>query len=1512
MSKMDDTIRGDLDFVLDFASDKKDIEVEVKIGKMYGKTFSHINSLMYDRVRESVLKDYDEYEITDTKWTGKDDDKNIRKRVINKNGKKRTQWIYKDKLFLDKGDRKIPDVDNYNYDVRFTVSTEEKIKRRDESKLPEPDIIRQTTRITKKYKNHIVELSRVKNIKGDKSYNTYELEVEFGGGHDRDNKEYFLKIVSLLLRKVHSSRYVFTRPERFALNVKTNLLLTNGKDSNPIWVDRDNLNQGRNLKTEDLVLGGIVQNDNTSYSVTDKADGVRKLIAFTDIGMWFFFPPAEYNLVLKFSKPRHDYDDVIMEGELIPEEHRRRTESGRFISESHNKDYVMYIFDCLSDSKYKGRLQNKSLDVRLKRAATIARQIVNKNIHLEVKKFRRLHYGPSDEYTFFEVMSQQLDNLQTLPYETDGLMIIPTSAPYDPWQGKQLPPIYKRNLKDYPDVCKWKQPENLTVDLEPRLGSDGNVVAYVMHEKENRRVEWSGTKFYSMHHWELIDPKDPILNPNGSFVDVGTVVEFSPNPPGSKFGLTAKRTRPDKGGPNRRNIVDDTWDLFHRPVTENTLRGKGLVLMRRYHNRIKKELLSKIPIGSVVLDIGTGNGGDLTKYKDIKKLYAVEPNETNREELRRRLKLTKPKYQVEIIEDYGQNLQDYIPDVIPEKSVDVISFMLSLTFFWENRKTFNKLVDIIRKVLKPGGEILFFVMDGTIVEQKLRDNPGNKSILSKELKNSLGMKLKLGKWKGKDSHFGRDVYIHIDDSIVQDQTEYLAYIEDLSEALGAKITKVRADEENLLNPGENILTKFYSYGVINHIEGHDPSVEGTESTESENPLDIVYSELCKDFRRYITVDNIRKVFSGLDRRFKNKGNNVITRNLILHATYGKGDPIIPNVGTKYYRKIQDELTTGYNPIPKSEKYMKDIEKIIQNYYDNFDDECNYERIKPEIREDEIVMGREYVSTKGFDIADLTRQYQSQPNNDQSKLNLYLTRLVLLYSCLDVSSGNQYALPESVTSKYDLELFASPMNHTLDSYASLFPEVDQYFGSKGKFPSILESYSKRDVRITAKPPFLEKIQDDLASRALKFMRNNSDYMVEFLVTMANWKDSKAYQILDKSNYTIDKKVIGEFWDTSRKKMVKLKDTSQAVSFRLVTEIEESEESEKELVIPEYILKNNLLGRFKVGKEVNMARRTLEPVIATWTKDKLVRFDTIGDGSCLIHSFLQAVDTKYQRSERKVKTSMALSLRRDLSKYVMTKVSSTYKNYNNWAIKIPEFVLRYTDSLMTYQTACNARNEDPKTEYDSEFDMRDPRTLYGKEDIIDTSDLGVSMLFSTTREYLDADITGYIAAATKYDIVTVKIYQYEMMIELNTFQDGIERDVVIIGHSGNADHWETIGRVRNDGSIQTVFKRDDPLFDLITPEEKVSRSGKILGYGPKTEDRIEYIISGVSKILSQSNNFSVFQYLRPDFSKSYDHILTQAFRRTGLLDKESWPDEQPEEGIERPECFDSQRKLIRKMR
>ncbi|GAG94211.1 unnamed protein product, partial [marine sediment metagenome] len=147
--------------------------------------------------------------------------------------------------------------------------------------------------------------------------------------------------------------------------------------------------------------------------------------------------------------------------------------------------------------------------------------------------------------------------------------------------------------------------------------------------------------------------------------------------------------------------------------------GRNFTLMRKYHNRIKRQLFKTVSGQRYLLDIGSGRGGDVSKWRNFDKIVAVEPNGDHIVELERRLELWGLRDRVEIVQTGGEDTKKITAAVkrFVGQRVHIISMMLSMTFFWKNKKRLQKLVETIDTNLDDHGTILFMVMDGDTVEE---------------------------------------------------------------------------------------------------------------------------------------------------------------------------------------------------------------------------------------------------------------------------------------------------------------------------------------------------------------------------------------------------------------------------------------------------------------------------------------------------------------------------------------------------------------------------------------------------------------------------------------------------------------------------------------------------------------------------------------------------------------------------------------------------------------------------
>jgi len=392
--------------------------------------------------------------------------------------------------------------------------------------------------------------------------------------------------------------------------------------------------------------------------------------------------------------------------------------------------HVMFIYDAISVLGFGHWIQDMEHQKRLEEATKMSDFLENKHIntlYTQMKRFYDLKLN-----SFFDKFNKVLD--QNLPYKTDGLMIVPNQGGYDAWRnekkvrysleqrfkkdkrtpppGSGLPSLDSRNLKFHPDICKWKPSELQTMDLAIFKTSTG--------------IELKAGNGRELVHFKgsFLDPLSPnpvnlnhhVLTPGGISLNDGTVVEFAYDPIGT-YPLVPIQPRYDKRAPNQLDIVIDVWEMAHVPLKEETIRGDGVELMKAYHNDIKRDLYSKIPPNSSILDIGSGPGGDIFKWKKLGRVFAVEPNTDHVKVFKDRLNGSGMENRVTLIETGAEDVEKIINTITPFGKVDVVTFMLSLTFFWRDELLLKNIAHLISKVLKNDGKVIFITMDGDAVHE---------------------------------------------------------------------------------------------------------------------------------------------------------------------------------------------------------------------------------------------------------------------------------------------------------------------------------------------------------------------------------------------------------------------------------------------------------------------------------------------------------------------------------------------------------------------------------------------------------------------------------------------------------------------------------------------------------------------------------------------------------------------------------------------------------------------------
>lgn len=613
--------------------------------------------------------------------------------------------------------------------------------------------------------------------------------------------------------------------------------------------------RARPLKLKDLVYGGIVS-PTTHYSVTPKADGVRTAMMIHNSGVWLYGGNGLLNCV-SLSRIFDDLHGTILDVESIPMESRTAASARRF-------QYFLVAFDTLSVASNFARgtttVQSRDHVERMTIAegvmASVEERLARTNPHLAMLRTKIFYYALTVDQFFDAVASaRHLLDSGVLPYKTDGLVFTPSNLKSVPYPGIHNVHLSKRILVDYPDIVKFKIVTQLTVDFavdvkNRQIFSSG---------PGNSLVPFTTRGFNSTVNVAWQDCEDQRIPRNA-------IVEFEWRD--SQFHPI--RLRSDREQPNRLDIARDNFDHIKEAITYDTIGGLTGVLMTRYHNRVKTllyttastartKLFPQRVLGApyTLLDLGSGEGGDLHKWAKagFTHVIAVEPSASNVVALRKRLEgimqegreaQTYP--QIEIVEAGAEDTDRIVTCSLKQLGesaqgkVDVISAMLSASFFWKDDATFQGVVRTIKSHSKKGTTFLIFTINGQLIEELI--SPSMREGLVIEPPIVLGditLDIPIREWAdaagrpiggpggllphvtGRSYHvtFKNTKTVHaMEGEVGSAQKEYMVYIPALTEALKPEFVMKSheiANKEPLLLGPSRIASSLYSYAIYERV-----------------------------------------------------------------------------------------------------------------------------------------------------------------------------------------------------------------------------------------------------------------------------------------------------------------------------------------------------------------------------------------------------------------------------------------------------------------------------------------------------------------------------------------------------------------------------------------------------------------------------------------------------------------------------------------------------------------------
>uniref|UniRef100_A0A6C0BNL7 mRNA 5'-phosphatase n=1 Tax=viral metagenome TaxID=1070528 RepID=A0A6C0BNL7_9ZZZZ len=631
----------------------------------------------------------------------------------------------------------------YDTDYMFSITRSRENAIRSLPPSFNPTLIREKTRYSYVHSGYRVDLTSVRTVNDRGTFDTYEAEIELT---DLSLISQLPNFARGLIQIMNETQELYTEDERVQVTEQWNSLLSENGTRDSSKLINSPLVQSRLLRRNDFDRGGLVDGP-IQYALCQKVDGLRKCLMIADSGVWLLYPPYNYNLISR-SIPQ-DLRGSIYDGELVPED--RRTTAAPITRHL----YVPFDCICLNGDV---NVQSDSLYGRLENVRDMSRFFQDDLMTVHVKSYFTIDTPNKffDSFTALRSQQQARDGSQEqLPYQTDGMMLTPINYRYNTGPYKRR--LQDRSLVTDPEVLKVKDSSDLTVDFGYEEGK------LYLNSRDPVTVDEQLKRLGVTSNIE--DPDDILASLTGY-----TVVEF-------EYNLQSQAWRPrliryDKPYPNSLDIGLDVVAAIANPITYNDLDGTGFFFLRLHHNKVKRDLFTKAlndisTEQKILLDIGSGRGGDIRKWRGFTDVIAVEPEHTL-DLIERLQSIRPPNMRVRVIQANGQDTQVISDRMKYVGRADVVAMMLSLTFFWESPQLLDELVRTIVDNLQPNGQIILFFMNGDKLLEFMNPSVGG---TSRDIITLGPATISLDQ--------DRSVHININETIVQDQKEWLVHIDDL-------------------------------------------------------------------------------------------------------------------------------------------------------------------------------------------------------------------------------------------------------------------------------------------------------------------------------------------------------------------------------------------------------------------------------------------------------------------------------------------------------------------------------------------------------------------------------------------------------------------------------------------------------------------------------------------------------------------------------------------------------------
>lgn len=655
-------------------------------------------------------------------------------RKIEREGLDEPIWEKKSKDFSVSMEKLV----NKNWGFKISHSREEKVENRVPSKPPK--MVRQRKRhsfttddSTSHFYGFKVDLSEIIS-----EHTSYELEIEliiptvkkFYMNKKTIKEEFFTnleKVIGDLIVFVQSQNEHAVDEEGNLQMVKTKFLIPEKErqavidgigeisaifskqkiSANVGTVDPKFYNKPTNIKIDHFAF------EKNMWYLTLKNDGKRALLYFIEKGAYIVSPGK---FILKISDSKADFTNypVLLEVEKV--------------------GFELHVFDCL---------QLGGIQVKLpfaERMFNFSQNFydLNKIVSFDKQK------NPT-RYTLIKKKFYSYGNIP--PIYSESKIYVPAEMPsIDDFSAtfNTCLDIYKEDPDKYDGVIfqsvgpyvsgynsasnktfKWKPADKLSIDFLAKFSEEKN--GYLLYVGKNSL--FTGTEEY---------PYDKIFKYQDLDLD-GQVVELTWD--GSQFKFLRKRE--DKEFPNSLKTAISVWEDMRAPFTPGKM-VQDFSIMRKFHNKVKKNLLEKyVQPGEDLIDLGSGRGADVLKWikQRLANVLAVEPDPDVKKEkhipiLEKRIKDAASEYtKIHVLHAGGEDTKK-IKIAIREHGMkpSAMSAFFCLTFFDQESDEYQNLLQTIADLIPDGGYFIGTIMDSALFEENIGKNYKSKNMTIKKIK----------------------------------------------------------------------------------------------------------------------------------------------------------------------------------------------------------------------------------------------------------------------------------------------------------------------------------------------------------------------------------------------------------------------------------------------------------------------------------------------------------------------------------------------------------------------------------------------------------------------------------------------------------------------------------------------------------------------------------------------------------------------------------------------------------